>query len=146
MPIPGTTKALTLTTAATPLRLLDPYVRECLAVVEAAQNIVCSGGKPLAVTNCLNFGSPEKQEVFWELEQACAGIAAACRALDTPVTGGNVSLYNESGEKPIYPTPIIGMVGIMENASKALSNQFRPGEDIILIGEEGSLQAPSTLL
>ncbi|KLU39313.1 MAG: phosphoribosylformylglycinamidine synthase [Peptococcaceae bacterium 1109] len=141
VPIPGTTKALALTTDCNSRYVyLDPYVGSALAVVEAAQNIVCSGGKPLAVTNCLNFGSPEKQEVFWELEQACAGIAAACRALDTPVTGGNVSLYNESGEKPIYPTPIIGMVGIVENASKALSNQFRPGEDIILIGEvEGSL-------
>lgn len=142
VPVPGTSKGLVLTVDCNSRYVyLDPYVGSALAVVEAAQNIVCSGGRPLAITNNLNFGSPEKPDIFWELEQACEGIAAACRALGTPVTGGNVSLYNESGDKSIYPTPVIGMVGLIEDVAKAVPNTFPgPDQDIILVGEsEGSL-------
>ena len=140
--VPGTQKGLALTTDCNSRYVyLDPFVGSALAVVEAAQNLVCVGARPLAITNCLNFGNPDRPEIFWELEQACAGIAAACKALDTPVTGGNVSLYNESGGASIYPTPMIGMLGLIDDVERVMPNTFQgPEQDIILIGEEeGSL-------
>ena len=140
--MPGTQKGLALTTDCNSRYVyLDPFVGSALAVVEAAQNLVCVGARPLAITNCLNFGNPDRPEIFWELEQACAGIAAACKALDTPVTGGNVSLYNESGGASIYPTPMIGMLGLIDDVERVMPNTFQgPEQDIILIGEEeGSL-------
>jgi phosphoribosylformylglycinamidine synthase len=103
---------------------LDPYVGGAIAVAEAAQNIACQGGKPLAITDCLNFGNPEKPEIFWQFEQACAGIGQACRVLNTPVIGGNVSLYNETPESAIYPTPMIGMVGLVEDINKIPSSSL----------------------
>ena len=140
--IRGTSKGVAMTTDCNSRYVyLDPYIGGMLAVVEAAQNIVCVGAKPLAITDCLNFGNPEKPEIFWQLEQACAGVAEACRALNTPVTGGNVSLYNETSGKAINPTPMIGMVGLLEDLSLVLKNQIRsPGEQLYLVGEpEGEL-------
>ena len=107
-----------------------------LAVAEAARNVACAGGLPIGATNCLNFGNPEKPEIMWQLVQAVEGIAEACRALDVPITGGNVSLYNETDGTGIYPTPIIGVVGVIEDASATLGRAFRAaGRDIVLLGE-----------
>ena len=89
----------------------DPYAGAIEAVLECAANLACAGAEPLGLTNCLNFGNPEKPHVAWQLSEAVRGLADACRALDVPVVGGNVSLYNESGGGPIYPTPVVGMVG-----------------------------------
>ena len=89
----------------------DPYNGTVEAVLECAQNLACAGAEPLGVTNCLNFPNPEKELGAWQLDQSVSGLADACRALDAPVVGGNVSLYNEGPEGPIYPTPVIGMVG-----------------------------------
>lgn len=115
---------------------LDPYNGAALAVLEAARNVACTGAKPLAITNNLNFANPEKPEMFWQLEQAAKGMADACKALNTPVTGGNVSLYNETNATPIYPTPVIGMVGLIENVNNSLKTGFTTPEDIIiLVGE-----------
>lgn len=140
--IRGTNKGIAMTTDCNSRYVyLDPYRGGALAVVEAAQNIVCGGGKPLAVTDCLNFGNPEKPEIFWQFEQACKGISEACRVLNTPVTGGNVSFYNETPGRAIYPTPMIGMVGLVEDLSDILDNKFQNArEEILIIGEmEGSL-------
>jgi len=120
---------------------LDPYVGAALAVVEAAQNLVCAGARPLAITDCLNFGNPEKPEIFWQFKQACAGISAACKALNTPVVSGNVSFYNETSDKAIHPTPTIGMIGLLEDVDRILPNAFRSAaEQVYLLGEpEGEL-------
>jgi phosphoribosylformylglycinamidine synthase II len=133
----GTRKGIAMTTDCNARYVyLDPYVGGALAVVEAAQNVACVGAKPLAITDCLNFGNPEKPEIFWQFEQACAGVAEACRVLETPVTGGNVSLYNETPSQAVYPTPMIGMVGLIEDLNQVLSNQFKAkGEQIYLLGE-----------
>ena len=85
-----------------------------IAVAEAARNVVCSGAKPLAITDCLNFGNPENPEIFWQLDQSADGISAACLALDAPVIGGNVSLYNERSGVAVYPTPTIGLLGLYQ--------------------------------
>jgi phosphoribosylformylglycinamidine synthase subunit PurL len=103
----------------------DPYVGAAQAVVECAANLACVGAAPLGLTNCLNFGNPSKPHVAWQLEQAVAGIGAACRALGVPVVGGNVSLYNEGNEGPIYPSPIVGMVGELERPERAAGTGFR---------------------
>ena len=89
------------------------------AVAEAARNVACVGRAPVAATNCLNFGNPEKPEIMWQFSQAIDGIAEACNALDTPITGGNVSFYNETLGEGIYPTPVIGIVGILEDVQQA---------------------------
>jgi phosphoribosylformylglycinamidine synthase II len=115
---------------------LDPKRGAMLAVAEAARNVACAGGKPLAATNCLNFGNPERPGIMWQFGQAVEGIGEACRALDTPITGGNVSLYNETDGKAIYPTPVIGIVGLLEHADLVVSRAFRgAGDDIVLLGE-----------
>jgi phosphoribosylformylglycinamidine synthase len=107
-----------------------------LAVAEAARNVACAGATPIGATNCLNFGNPERPEIMWQLVEAIEGIADACRALDVPITGGNVSLYNETNGEAIYPTPILGIVGVMEDASKVVSRTFKgEGDEIVLIGE-----------
>lgn len=110
---------------------LDPREGARRAVAEAARNVACSGARPAAVTNCLNFPSPEVPSQYWELQESIHGIAEACLALDTPVVGGNVSLYNESGQTAIYPTPVIGMVGLLDDVEKTCS--IAPGPDSILI-------------
>lgn len=114
---------------------LDPYTGGAIAVAEAARNVACSGAEPLAVTNCLNFGNPEKPEVFYQLNSAIQGMAAACNALNTPVTGGNVSLYNETKGEAIYPTPTVGMVGLIEDIEKRVTQGFKnDGDTVYLLG------------
>ncbi|MDQ0340131.1 phosphoribosylformylglycinamidine synthase [Caldalkalibacillus uzonensis] len=135
--IRGTQKALALTADCNSRYIyLDPKVGGAIAVAEAARNIVCSGGKPLALTDCLNFGNPEDPEIFWQLEQAVEGMSEACRKLGTPVVSGNVSLYNESGGKAIYPTPMVGMVGLIEHVDHITAQGFKQeGDLIVLLGE-----------
>jgi len=114
----------------------DPYKGAMIAVAEAARNIVCSGGKPLGVTNCLNFGNPYDPEVYYQFVHAIKGMGDACRKLNTPVTGGNVSFYNQNPDGPVYPTPTIGMVGLIEDLNQRMSLDFKkPGDHIILLGE-----------
>jgi phosphoribosylformylglycinamidine synthase II len=117
---------------------LDPYRGAMLAVAEAARNVACSGARPLAATNCLNFGNPERPGIMWQFARAVEGIGAACRALDVPITGGNVSLYNETDGKAIYPTPTIGVVGLLEHADRVVSRRFQESGDAILMLGEGS--------
>ncbi|GAC92266.1 phosphoribosylformylglycinamidine synthase II [Anoxybacillus flavithermus NBRC 109594] len=135
--IRGTNKALAMTTDCNSRYVyLDPEVGGKIAIAEAARNIVCSGAQPLAVTDCLNFGNPEKPEIFWQLEKAVEGMSEACRILETPVISGNVSLYNETNGEAIYPTPIVGMVGIVEHISHITTQAFKqPGDLIYVIGE-----------
>ena len=114
----------------------DPYKGAMIAVAEAARNIVCSGGKPLGVTNCLNFGNPYDPEVYYQFVNAVRGMGEACRKFDTSVTGGNVSFYNQNPEGPVYPTPTIGMVGLVEDVKKKMTLDFKSdGDSIFLIGE-----------
>src|SRR6201997_2558366 len=112
---------------------LNPKVGAMHAVAEAARNVATSGARPIAATNCLNFGSPEKPEVMWQFSQAIDGIGEACMALDTPITGGNVSFYNETLAKSIYPTPVIGVLGILEDASRVVKIAFRNAGDVIVL-------------
>jgi len=129
-----TDKALTMTTDCNADYIyLDPKMGSAIAVAEAARNIVCSGGKPLAITDNLNFGSPENPEVFWQLEQAVDGISEACRMFNLPVISGNVSLYNETNKEPILPTPIIGMVGLIENTAYVTTHSFKQAGDVIVL-------------
>jgi phosphoribosylformylglycinamidine synthase len=115
---------------------LDPHLGAQLAVAEAARNIVATGAQPLAVTDCLNFANPDRPEVYWEMEETVAGLAHACRALDLPIVSGNVSLYNDSsGESAIYPTPVVGMVGLIEDYGKRLGAGLRAeGDFVMLVG------------
>ncbi|KKB74164.1 MULTISPECIES: phosphoribosylformylglycinamidine synthase subunit PurL [Bacillus] len=135
--IRGTKKALAMTTDCNARYLyLDPEIGGKIAVAEAARNIICSGAEPLAVTDNLNFGNPEKPEIFWQIEKAADGISEACSVLGTPVIGGNVSLYNESNGNAIYPTPVIGMVGLIEDTKHITTQQFKAAGDLIyVIGE-----------
>ncbi len=112
---------------------LNPKEGTKLAVAESARNIVCSGGVPLGVTNCLNFGNPYKPEIYWYFQKAIEGMGEACRAFDTPVTGGNVSFYNESPNAAVYPTPTIGMVGLIENFDNVMTSYFKDDDDLIYI-------------
>ncbi len=112
---------------------LDPKLGAMHAVAEAARKVACTGAKPVAATNCLNFGNPEKPEIMAQLSAAIDGIAAACTALGTPVTGGNVSLYNETRGEAIYPTPVIGIVGILEDTAKAVPSSFQNAGDVLLL-------------
>ncbi len=112
---------------------LNPRVGAMHAVAEAARNVAASGARPIAATNCLNFGSPEKPEVMWQFSETIDGLAQACTALGTPITGGNVSFYNETLGKSIYPTPVIGVLGLIEDASQVLKIAFRDEGDVILL-------------
>lgn len=130
--IKGTDKAIALSTDCNArFCFLDPYEGAKAAVAEAALNVACSGGRPIAITNCLNFGNPYKPEVFWTFSEAIRGMKDACITLETPVTGGNVSFYNENPEGAIYPTPVIGMLGLLENYKKATTQWFKHSGDII---------------
>ncbi len=134
----GTQRALALTIDGNGRYCeLDPFTGAQIAVAEAARNVIATGARPLAVSDCLNFGNPDRPEVFWQLEQAVAGIAAACRALELPVVSGNVSLYNESDESgAIHPTPVIGMVGLLEDCGDRLQPALREeGDFVLLVGE-----------
>jgi phosphoribosylformylglycinamidine synthase len=116
---------------------LSPRVGAMHAVAEAARNVACSGARPIAATNCLNFGNPEKPEVMWQFSEAINGIAEACTALETPITGGNVSFYNETLGKPIYPTPVLGVLGLLEDSACALGSGFRSEGDLIVLLDGG---------
>lgn len=135
--IRGTRKALAMTTDCNARYLyLDPEKGGQMAVAEAARNIVASGGEPLAITDCLNYGNPDKPEVFWELWTSADGIAKACTTLNTPVISGNVSLYNETNGQAIYPTPMIGMVGLVKDLDHVTTSEFKQaGDKIFVIGE-----------
>jgi len=136
--VKGTNKALAMKTDCNSRYVyLNPKEGTKIAVAESARNIVCSGGIPLGVTNCLNFGNPYKPEVYWQFAQAIAGMGEACRYFDTPVTGGNVSFYNESPETAVYPTPTIGMVGLVEDLKHITTSYFKEEGDVIyLLGED----------
>ena len=114
---------------------LNPKVGAKIAVAESARNVVCSGVEPLAITNCLNFGNPNDPEVYWQFKEAVTGIGDMCRELNTPVTGGNVSFYNETVNSAVYPTPVIGMVGVLEDINNSTSIDYKnPGDLIVAIG------------
>ena len=115
---------------------LDPHAGTQLAVAEAARNVACAGAVPVGATNCLNFGNPERPEIMWQFAKAVEGIGVACRALDIPITGGNVSLYNETDGQAILPTPVIGVVGVLDQADRVLGRVFRSeGDVVVLLGE-----------
>lgn len=115
---------------------LNPYKGGMLAVCESARNVACTGATPLAITNCLNFGNPYKPEVYYQFSEAIRGIGDACRVLETPVTGGNVSFYNQSKDYAVYPTPVIGMLGLIEDVSKFMTSYFkREGDSVLVIGK-----------
>ncbi len=135
--VKGTNRALALSVDGNGrYGYLDPYRGAMLAVVEAARNVACAGAEPIGATNCLNFGNPERPEIMWQFAKAVEGITAACKALDIPITGGNVSLYNETDGRAIYPTPVLGVVGLIEDSSKVVGRSFREsGDAIVLLGE-----------
>jgi phosphoribosylformylglycinamidine synthase len=115
---------------------LDPYNGAKLALAEAYRNVAATGAAPLAVTNCLNFGSPEDPAVMWQFSEAVRGLADGCLELGTPVTGGNVSFYNQTGEVAIHPTPVVGVLGVIDDVSKRTPMGFRqPGDAVLLLGE-----------
>ena len=132
--IKGTKKAVALTTDCNGRYCyLDPYIGSQVAVAEAARNLCMVGAKPIGVTDCLNFGNPEKKEIYWQLKNSIFGIAKACETLQIPVVSGNVSLYNENEEGAIYPTPVIGMAGLIEDVSKICTMDFKKERDVIII-------------
>ncbi|MEO5579691.1 MAG: AIR synthase related protein, partial [Gemmatimonadaceae bacterium] len=135
--IRGTDKAIAVKTDCNGRYVyLDPRVGGRTAVAEAARNVACTGARPMAITNCLNFGNPKRPEVFHQLKEAIRGMGEACMALSTPVTGGNVSLYNESPFGAVYPTPVIGMVGLIDSLAHITRATFRTaGDTIVLIGD-----------
>ncbi len=136
--VKGTRKAIALSTDGDGrMCFLDPYVGGAMAVAEATRNVVCAGAEPVAITDCLNFGNPEKPEVYYQLEQAIRGMAAACEALGVPVVSGNVSLYNETNGEAIYPTPVAGALGVIEDVDRVVSMGFRDeGDDVFVLGIE----------
>ncbi len=133
----GTNKAIAVKTDCNGRYVyLDPRVGGRIAVAEAARNVACTGARPMAITNCLNFGNPTRPEVFYQFKEAVAGMGEACRALGTPVTGGNVSLYNESPSGAVYPTPVIGMVGLIDDLAHITRATFQhDGDAVLLLGE-----------
>ena len=144
----GTGKALAITTDCNSKYVFaDPYTGGSIAVAEAARNIVCSGGEPIGVTNCLNFGNPYDPEVYYQFVKAVTGMGDACRKFNTPVTGGNVSFYNQNPEGPVYPTPTIGMVGIIDDMDNRMTLDFKQAGDVILlIGQQQNDIASSEYL
>ncbi|MFA3782464.1 phosphoribosylformylglycinamidine synthase subunit PurL [Melioribacteraceae bacterium 4301-Me] len=136
--IKGTKKAISTKTDCNGRYVyLNPKTGAMIAVAESARNVVCTGAKPLAITNCLNFGNPYKPEIYWTFKKAIEGISEACRFFNTPVTGGNVSFYNESPSTAVYPTPVIGMVGLIENIDNVTTANFKDEGDLIyLLGED----------
>jgi phosphoribosylformylglycinamidine synthase II len=136
--VKGTNRALAISTDGNGRYCyLNPRRGAMLALAEAARNVVCAGAVPIGGTNCLNFGNPERPEIMWQFVECVEGLAEACRALDIPITGGNVSLYNETDGNAIYPTPIIGVVGLIENAARVITRTFkREGDSIVLLGDD----------
>ena len=132
--VKGTSKALAVTTDCNSHYVFaDPYVGTMIAVSEAARNIICSGGLPLGVTNCLNFGNPYDPEVYYQFVHAIKGMGEACVKFDTPVTGGNVSFYNQNPDGPVFPTPTIGMVGLLEDINNRMTLDFKEEGDLIFL-------------
>jgi len=132
----GTNKGLAMSTDCNGRYVyLNPRMGAKIAVAEAARNVVCGGGQPLAITNCLNFGNPNDPEVYWQFKEAVTGMGEMCRHLNTPVTGGNVSFYNETVDSAVYPTPVIGMVGVLDNIEQCTSSEFKDvGDFIVTLG------------
>lgn len=143
----GTKKALSMTADGNGrLVYLSPYVGGKIALVEAASNIIASGALPLAITDCLNYGDPTDPEIFWELHHSIEGMAEACRVFDTPVISGNVSLYNENNGSAIYPTPMVGMVGLIKDAKYVIPSRVQhAGDKLYLVGKTGDDYAGSEL-
>jgi len=135
--VKGTERALALSVDCNARFVyLDPRAGAQLAVAEAARNVACAGGLPIGATNCLNFANPQRPEIMWQFGQAVEGMGAACRALDIPITGGNVSLYNETDGSGILPTPVIGVVGLIEDATQVVRRAFQSdGDVVVLLGE-----------
>jgi phosphoribosylformylglycinamidine synthase subunit PurL len=135
--IKGTRRALALSVDCNGRFVyLDPFLGAQHAVAEAARNVACAGAQPIGATNCLNFGNPEKPDVMWQFVRAVEGIGAACRALDVPITGGNVSLYNETDGRAVLPTPVLGVVGLIDDADRIARRTFQAAEDVVvLLGE-----------
>ena len=135
--VKGTERALALSVdCSARFVYLDPRAGAQLAVAEAARNVACAGGQPIGATNCLNFANPQRPEIMWQFGQAVEGMGAACRALDIPITGGNVSLYNETEGRGILPTPVIGVVGLIEDAKHVVRRAFQSdGDVVVLLGD-----------
>ena len=135
--IKGTRKALALTTDCNSLYcVLNPYTGAASAVAEAARNLSCVGARPLALTDCLNFGNPERPDIMWQFILSIEGIADACKALEIPVVSGNVSFYNETSGLSIYPTPVIGMMGLIDDVERVVTPGFKvEGDTVLLLGE-----------
>ncbi|HPW45344.1 MAG TPA: phosphoribosylformylglycinamidine synthase subunit PurL [bacterium] len=132
--IKGTKKAIAISTDCNSRYCyLDPYMGTVLAVAESARNLSCAGAVPLAITNCLNFGNPENPHIMWQFRQAIAGLTDACKQFGTPITGGNVSFYNETKEQAIYPTPTIGMVGLIDDVDRHCTQWWKDDGDIIIL-------------
>ena len=146
--VKGTSKGLSISTDCNGRYVyLDPNKGGMIAVAESARNVVCTGAEPLAITNCLNFGNPKDPEIYWQFRQAVLGMGEMCRALNTPVTGGNVSFYNENTQGAVYPTPVIGMVGLLDNINDFTSASFKDeGDFIIALGSINSTLGGSEYL
>ncbi|HBI05393.1 MAG TPA: phosphoribosylformylglycinamidine synthase II, partial [Paenibacillaceae bacterium] len=131
--IRGTRKALAMSIDCNGRYVyLDPVEGGKIAVAEAARNVVCSGGEPLAITDCLNYGNPEKPDIFWQFEKSIDGMSEACRVLEAPVIGGNVSFYNETTGEAVYPTPVVGLVGLIHDVDHITTQGFKQEGDVIL--------------
>ena len=145
--VKGTRKAIALTTDGDGRACyLDPYVGGALAVAEAARNLVCTGAEPIALTDCLNFGNPEKPDVYYQLEQSIRGMAAASKALGIPVVSGNASLYNETSGDAVYPTPVVGMLGLIEDVERVVPMGFQAeGDQVFLLGADALRGEPAGL-
>ncbi|MBI2724283.1 MAG: phosphoribosylformylglycinamidine synthase subunit PurL [Chloroflexi bacterium] len=144
--VKGTTKGVAMCTDGNAaFTLLDPYAGGAMAVAEAARNVACTGARPVAMTNCLNFGNPEKPEQYFQLREAIRGMADAARALDLPVVSGNVSLYNETNGEAIWPTPVVGVVGLIEDVDRAVGMAFpQEGLDVLLASPAGAQSTATT--
>jgi len=136
--VKGTKKGIALATDGNGrLCYLDPYIGGAIAVAEAARNVVCTGARPIALTDCLNFGNPERPEIYYQLRECIRGMARACRVLATPVVSGNVSLYNETRGEAVYPTPVVGMLGLIEDIDKRCSSGFKGKGDLVFLLGDG---------
>ena len=143
----GTHKAIALTTDGNGRYCyLDPYQGGALAVAEACRNLACAGARPLALTDCLNFGNPERPEVYYQMEQCIRGMADACKALGVPVVSGNVSLYNESGGEAIYPTPVVGALGLLDDVERHCTACFKRGSDVVVLLGSPTVEADAATL
>ena len=145
--VKGTSRALALSTDGTGrMTYLDPYVGGAMAVAEACRNVACTGAKPLAITDCLNFGNPERPEVAYQMKESVRGMVDACRALEVPVVSGNVSLYNETRGESVYPTPVVGAIGLMENMERRVGSAFQNEGDLVVLLGASKIDGDATAL